>query len=32
MAARRLTLVQRGRHWLERVAGVMFLDFGVDWP
>jgi threonine/homoserine/homoserine lactone efflux protein len=28
-AARRLTLVQRGMHWLERVAGVMFMGFGL---
>lgn len=28
-AARRLTLVQRGMHWLERVAGLMFVGFGL---
>jgi threonine/homoserine/homoserine lactone efflux protein len=28
-AARRLTLVQRGMHWLERVAGIMFVGFGL---
>lgn len=28
-AARRLMLVQRGMHWLERVAGVMFMGFGL---
>jgi threonine/homoserine/homoserine lactone efflux protein len=28
-AARRLTMVQRGMHWLERVAGVMFMGFGL---
>ena len=28
-AARRLTLVQRGMHWLERVAGAMFVGFGL---
>ena len=28
-AARRLSLVQRGMHWLERVAGVMFIGFGL---
>ena len=28
-AARRLPLVQRGMHWLERVAGVMFIGFGL---
>jgi threonine/homoserine/homoserine lactone efflux protein len=28
-AGRRLTLVQRGMHWLERVAGVMFMGFGL---
>lgn len=28
-AARRLTLVQRGMHGLERVAGVMFVGFGL---
>jgi threonine/homoserine/homoserine lactone efflux protein len=28
-AARRLNLVQRGMHWLERVAGVMFIGFGL---
>ena len=28
-AARRLSLLQRGMHWLERVAGVMFVGFGV---
>jgi threonine/homoserine/homoserine lactone efflux protein len=28
-AARRLTVVQRGMHWLERVAGVMFMGFGL---
>ena len=28
-AARRLSVVQRGMHWLERVAGVMFLGFGL---
>jgi threonine/homoserine/homoserine lactone efflux protein len=28
-AARRLDVVQRGMHWLERVAGVMFVGFGL---
>jgi threonine/homoserine/homoserine lactone efflux protein len=28
-AARRLTLVQRGMHWLERLAGLMFVGFGL---
>jgi len=28
-AARRLGRVQRGMHWLERVAGVMFVGFGI---
>ena len=28
-AARRLNVVQRGMHWLERVAGVMFIGFGL---
>ena len=28
-AAQRLSLVQRGMHWLERVAGVMFIGFGL---
>ena len=28
-AARRLTLVQRGMHWLERMAGLMFVGFGL---
>ena len=28
-AARRLHVVQRGMHWLERVAGVMFVGFGL---
>jgi len=28
-AARRLSLVQRGMHWLERAAGVMFIGFGL---
>lgn len=28
-AARRLTLVQRGMHWLERCAGLMFVGFGL---
>lgn len=28
-AARRLSLVQRGMHWLECVAGVMFIGFGL---
>lgn len=28
-AARRLHVVQRGMHWLERVAGVMFIGFGL---
>jgi threonine/homoserine/homoserine lactone efflux protein len=28
-AARRLNLVQRGMHWLERAAGVMFIGFGL---
>ena len=28
-AARRLSLVQRGMHWFERVAGVMFVGFGI---
>lgn len=28
-AARRLAVVQRGMHWLERVAGVMFVGFGL---
>ena len=28
-AARRLSVVQRGMHWLERVAGVMFMGFGL---
>ena len=28
-AARRLSLVQRGMHWLERLAGVMFIGFGL---
>lgn len=27
--ARRLGAVQRGMHWLERVAGVMFVGFGL---
>jgi RhtB (resistance to homoserine/threonine) family protein len=28
-AARRMQLVQRAMHWLDRVAGVMFLGFGL---
>ncbi len=28
-AARRFTLVQRGMHWLERLAGLMFVGFGL---
>lgn len=28
-AARRLGVVQRGMHWLERAAGVMFVGFGL---
>jgi threonine/homoserine/homoserine lactone efflux protein len=28
-AARRLTLVKHGMHWLQRVAGVMFMGFGL---
>jgi threonine/homoserine/homoserine lactone efflux protein len=28
-AARRLALVQRGMHWLERFAGLMFVGFGL---
>jgi len=28
-AARRLALLQRGMRWLERLAGVMFVGFGV---
>jgi threonine/homoserine/homoserine lactone efflux protein len=27
--AQRLTLVQRAMHWLERVAGVLFISFGL---
>lgn len=27
--SRRVTTVQRGMHWLDRVAGAMFLGFGV---
>ena len=28
-SARRLGAVQRGMHWLERVAGLMFVGFGI---
>lgn len=27
--ARRATLIQRGMHWLDRAAGVMFIGFGL---
>ena len=27
--ARRATVIQRGMHWLDRVAGAMFIGFGL---
>ena len=29
--ARRVGVIQRGMHWLDRVAGAMFIGFGLRW-